>query len=176
MSSVKRYHFIFLTALFIIDLIINSITAAYIPHQIRFISNLHFMGILILSQHESKEQSLFKAFVFGIIMELIHVNSFPIYILSYTLTVAIILQWERYLGFSVLEFLITIVIALFIKETMIYALVYIMNTHSVYFFNFLAARVFWVIIGNVMLSFIVFKGYKRTHQAILKRAENIYMK
>lgn len=176
MRSVKRIHALYLISLFLIDLILSSLALAFLPKAILFVSNLHFMGILILSQNETKESSMLKALLFGLVMELIHVGTFPVFIISYTLSVVVIRQWERYLGFTVLEFLIMVVIALFIKEVIGYGLAVVLNNYAVSFFNFGATRLVWTIIGNVCILPIVFKGYKITHAAIMKRAENLYMK
>lgn len=176
MRSVRRLHTLFLVLLFIFDLIINSFAAAFLPIHILFISNLHFMGILILSQHETKESSLVKAAVFGLVMELIHSGTFPVYIIAYCVSVSIIRMWERYIGYSVIEFIIMVVIGLFLKEVLIYGGALLLNNYALNMFDFIATRVFWVIVGNVLLIPIVRKGYALTHKAIIKRAENIYLK
>lgn len=175
MRSVRRFHTLFLVILFVLDLAINSFAMSFMPSRIIFISNLHFMGILILSQHESKESSLIKAVVFGILMELIHSGTFPVYIIAYIISIVLIRIWERYIGYSAIEFVIMVVIGLFLKEVLIYGLAVILNHYTVSFFNFIATRVFWVIAGNVLLIPIVRKGYSMTHKAIMKRAENIYL-
>lgn len=176
MRSVRRLHTLFLVVLFILDLFIDSFAAAFLPGRILFISNLHFMGILILSQHGTKESSLIKAAIFGLLMELIHSGTFPIYIIAYCVSVSIIRMWERYIGYSVIEFIIMVVIGLFLKEVLIYGGAILLNSYTLNLFDFIATRVFWVIVGNVMLIPIVRKGYALTHKAIMKRAENIYLK
>ena len=176
MRSVRRLHTLYLVVLFMLDLVINSLAVSFLPNRILFLSNLHFMGILILSQHESKESTLIKALVFGILMELMHLGTFPVFIIAYILSIVIIRIWERYIGFSVIEFIIMVVIGLFLKEMFIYGLSIIFNSTTNSIFIFIATRVFWVILGNVILIPVVRMGYQLTHKAIMKRAENIYLK
>lgn len=176
MRSVRRLHALYLVVLLLIDLVINSFAMSFLPNKILFISNLHFMGILILSQHESKESTLIKALIFGFVMELMHLGTFPVFIIAYTLSIVIIRIWERYIGFSVIEFIIMVVIGLFLKEMFIYGLSFVFNGTTNSIFSFIATRVFWVTIGNVFLIPIIRVGYQLTHKAIMKRAENIYIK
>lgn len=175
MRSIRYHQAGFLAGLFVLDLIINALAANFIPPQFLFISNLNFMGILILSQHETKEASIIRALVFGGIMELIHVNSFPVYLISYGVTIVILRQWERYIGDSVLEFMMLVVLGLFIKEMFVFTLVRFLNGSTLSLMYFMASRVLWVLVGNVLLIGVVRGSYRKMHAKILRKAENVYL-
>lgn len=175
MRGIQRIHALFLIVLFIIDLFISSVTKAYLPSSILFISNLHFMGILILGKNDPKETTLIRAIIFGVIMDLIHLDSFPIYMTSYVLSVLIIRMWDRYIGYSVFEFIIMVIIALFLKEFITFTCITLISSYSVSIPYFIGSRIIWVIIGNVILIPVVRKENAKVHMIILKRAENIYL-
>lgn len=175
MRSIRVQQAIFLVWLFIFDLIINAIAANFAPSQLIFVSNLTFMGILILSQHETKEASIMRALVFGGIMELVHVNSFPVYMISYGLTIVILRQWERYIGYSLLEFMMLVVLGLFIKEMFVFTLIHFLNGYTLSLTYFMASRVLWVLLGNVLLIGVVRRRYRTMHAKILRKAENVYL-
>ena len=111
-------HFIFIASLLLLDTFISGIFNSIGFKQIFFVSNLAFLGIVLLIQNDSRKESILKAILLSFWMDLNHVDSFPVFFVSYTITILIMRLWQRQISGTYLEFSVIAVVALFIKESL----------------------------------------------------------
>ncbi|MEG0327567.1 MAG: hypothetical protein RR565_05825 [Erysipelothrix sp.] len=176
MRKIRFLHFVYLSALLVLDSFLNVFVNEFLSSKILFISNLHFLGLILLTQNDSKVESVVKAFLLGMWMDLTHVSTFPVFMIAYTGTIIILRWWDRHIGSSTFEYVLIGVVGLFIKEVALYILIVLTKNLQTSFMSFLAFRTFWVILGNVILCVIPLKLYQKMHSSILKQAQNIYVR
>lgn len=173
MLYIRLMHLFFIVVLLIADALINAVGASLAIGSISIIGNLTFLGIILLMQNDDDKQTVLKLFLLSFWMDLNHVNSFPVFILSYLGTVVFIRYWKRHITTAWIEFSAVSVLALFIKETLTYAvLVNFYNVHVSYQ-NFFANRIFWVIVINVLCVYPLLWFYKKIHHAILAKTQDL---
>lgn len=176
MRIIRWMHFGYIVLLVLMDNIGNAVLGSVLPTSIVFVSNLSFLGLLLLTQNESPTESIIKAGLLGIWMDLNHVGTFPMFFSAYTLTILTVRIWDRYMGTSALEFIVVSVIALFIKELILYFEIITFKHVSLGLMSYISIRTFWVIILNILMIPIVRYLYKQMHRLIMKRAQNLYIR
>ncbi|WP_159636801.1 hypothetical protein [Erysipelothrix anatis] len=176
MRTIRLMHFVYIVILLCLDGVLNALGRQFLIPQFTFVSNMAFMGLIMLSQNDSREESIIKAMILGIWLEFNYMDSFPIFFVSFALTMLIVRLFDRHIGYSVSEFILLIIVSLFIKEIITYIMAWYSKGYNQEFMAFLAYRSFWVLLGNLMLIPIVRFGYSKMHQYILKKAQNLYMR
>ncbi|CAM2794057.1 hypothetical protein ERTO105960_03195 [Erysipelothrix tonsillarum] len=176
MRMIRWMHFLYILVLLVLDSIFNSIFMQLGLTSITFVSSLHFLGLMLLTQNDSPTESIVKAVLLGVWMDLCHIGSFPLFFVSYSVTIAILRVWDRYIGTSTLEFLVLAVIGLFIKEMLIFGMLPLVKGVSYSLITFISTRTLWVIIGNLILLPIAMTLYKWMHRLIMQRVQNLYMR
>ncbi|QIK70213.1 hypothetical protein G7062_07885 [Erysipelothrix sp. HDW6C] len=176
MRTIRFAHFAYVVVMLLLDSIINAVFRQFAWSHITFISNLAFMAILLLTQNDSREETIIKAGLLGIWMDLNHIASFPIFFIAYTVTVVMVRLWDRHIGTTALEFVVMVIIAIFVKEIITFVLIYFLKGFNQSLAQFMSTRIFWVVLGNIALIPVVRYGYNVMHKQILKRAQNVYMR
>ncbi|EFY09762.1 hypothetical protein PT250_06505 [Erysipelothrix rhusiopathiae] len=176
MRMIRWMHFLYIVVLLVLDSIFNAIFTQLGLSSLTFVSSLHFLGLMLLTQNDSQTESIIKAILLGIWMDLCHIGSFPMFFVSYSITIALLRVWDRYIGTSTFEFLVLAVIGLFIKEMLIFGMLPLVKGVSYSLITFISTRTLWVIIGNLILLPIAMTLYKLMHRMIMQRVQNLYMR
>lgn len=173
MRYIRIMHFLFVSALALIDLVLTSLFANVFPSSIYLISNLAFLGIVLLIQNDSTRESIVKAALLALWMDINHLNSFPVFLVTYVLTVSIMRLWQRQINNSFLEFSIIAVVALFIKETIKYMMVLQMMSATMGYSIYLSKYILPTILSNLIFIFPLILFYKKIHHLILSKTQNL---
>lgn len=166
-------HFLFLAVLVIFDSIITGVVKNIGSHQFLFISNLAFLGIILLIQNDNSKETFIKAAILAFWMDINHINSFPVFFISYTITVLIMRLWQRQITTSFFEFVVIAIVALFIKESLMFITMKQILNIQFSFMNFLGNRVFIVILGNSLFVYPLLNFYKKIHRIILNETQDL---
>lgn len=173
MRYIRIMHFLFLGALIIADTVITSVFSQLSGSSFHYVSNLAFLGIILLIQNDNSRETLFKAAILSIWMDLNHVNSFPIFFVSYILTVTIMRLWERQITSSFMEFAVIALVALFIKDSLQYILVTQLLHVNLSYALYVAYRTVPSLIGNLLMVYPILVFYKKIHHVILNQTQNL---
>lgn len=173
MRYIRLMHFIFIAILLLLDTFISGIFNSIGFKQIFFVSNLAFLGIVLLIQNDSRKESILKAILLSFWMDLNHVNSFPVFFVSYTITILIMRLWQRQISGTYLEFSVIAVVALFIKESLTFLLLLQTQNIDITYLAFISNRMFWVIIFNTMMVYPLLQFYRKIHHIILSKTQDL---
>lgn len=176
MRTIRVIQTIYIVVLALLDLVFTSVFKNVPIGNSLFVSNLAFMGLVLLTRNDNIEDSVLKAAGLGLWMDMNHINSFPLYIVVYVVTILFVRTWSRYLGYNLGEFIVMVIIAIFFKEILLYIGLVLTQGYSIQFINYVSTRVFWVLLGNILLIPIVRKTYDIAHMQIVKRAKNMYVR
>ena len=172
MRYIRIMHFLFVSALAISDLVITSAFSHILPSSIYVVSNLAFLGIILLIQNDSSNESIFKAALLSLWMDINHINTFPIFFVSYVVTVAIMRLWQRQITSNFMEFSVIALVAIFLKESLQFFMMTRGLDMNVSYINFLSFRVMPSIMVNILLIYPLLVFYKKIHHVILSQTQN----
>ena len=116
MRYIRFMHFAFIVCLLMVDTVIAGVVNSLPVGNITFVSNLAFLGLILLIQTDSSKESIAKAALLSVWMDLNHISSFPVFFVSYVVTVLVMRVWQRQIGGNIIEFAIIAIVALFIKS------------------------------------------------------------
>lgn len=153
-------------AVFLLDFLIQSVFNLTGSTRIFFVSQLHFMLLVLFAREDSRTEIVFKVLIMAFIMDLFEYQSFPVYYISYGIAIMVIRFWHRHISESYMEFVLLTGIGLFIKEVLLYATLTIQSQINMSFLNYLGSRTLWVILLNLILFFIPYKIYKISRKSI----------
>lgn len=173
MRYIRIMHFFFLGALILLDTVITSVFSQVAGTSIHFISNLALLGIVLLIQNDNSGESILKALILSLWMDINHFNSFPIFFVSYILTVTIMRLWQRQITSNFTEFILIALVTLFVKEIIQYFMITQLININLSFGLFLAFRIVPTLIGNLLLVYPLLVFYKKIHHLILKQTQNL---
>lgn len=173
MFYIRFLHFSFLFILMLLDLLLDAFIGQILPAPFVFVPKLTFIGLVLLMQNENIEKTLLKGVLLAIWMDLNHLDSFPIFLISYIVTLSILSYWKRHISTNLIEFGTISIVAMFIQESLAFMIaqkVYALKMTAPYF---LAYRMFWVVMVNILFIPLVLNLYKRIHHAILSKTQDL---
>ncbi|CAM3566851.1 hypothetical protein ERUR111494_00390 [Erysipelothrix urinaevulpis] len=173
MRYIRFMHFAFIVCLLMVDTVIAGVVNSLNIGNITFVSNLAFLGLILLIQTDTSKESVIKASLLSMWMDLNHINSFPIFFVSYVLTVLLMRIWQRQIGGNIVEFAIIAIVALFIKESLTFILITNLNNIHMTYLDFIGQRMFWVIIINALFVYPLLEFYKKIHSIILNKTQDL---
>ena len=173
MLYIRLMHLFFIVVLLIADAFINAIGVSFGINFVSVVGNLTFLGVILLMQNDDDKQTILKLFLLSLWMDLNHVNSFPIFLLSYLGTLVFIRYWKRHITTDLIEFSAVAILALFIKESIIYLLLGRIYQIEISYQTFFVERIFWVILINGLLVYPLLWFYKKIHHAILTKTQDL---
>lgn len=173
MRYIRIMHFVFVSVLALMDVLLTSFFNTAFPLPIYFVSNLAFLGIVLLIQNDGSTESIIKASLLSLWMDLNHVNSFPVFFVSYVFTITVMRLWQRQINSSFFEFSIIAVVALFIKETIKYIMILQTMNMTMSYSVYLAYYILPTILLNLAFIYPVLVFYKKIHHLILSRTQNL---
>lgn len=176
MRTVRLMQYGLLAFLILCDSILTVIFNNIGLNNINFISSMAFIGLLLFQQTDSPVELGFKVLVAGMWLELNHVDSFPMFISSYLITFLMVGLLKRWIGNELQEFYIVVILAISLKETIMYLMLILFKNVDISLLNFVVQRSFWVIGGSLLMVPFVVSMNKRMHRHILQRAQNLYMR
>ena len=86
----------FLALLLVLDLVVGSFVSTMSTGTVVFVSSLHFLGIVLMSQTDSLIELLAKVFVVSGWLDLNKLESFPVLMFAYVITFLIMYEWPSY--------------------------------------------------------------------------------
>lgn len=174
MRKRQIYYGILLVLLLIIDFIIQSVFSLRMFRWIGFVSQLHFLGLLLMTDVDSRLEITLKVIVVAFVMDLFHYGSFPIYYISYGLSAMVVRIWYRHIGKTFVETTVLMAVGLFLKEVFLYASLYVFKGMHYPFTEFLATRSIWIIIGNLVLFPIAYSLFNYVERKIDSESNNYF--
>lgn len=172
MRYIRIMHFLFVSTLAISDLVVTSAFSHILPSSIYVVSNLAFLGIILLIQNDSNNESILKAALLALWMDINHINTFPIFFVSYVVTVAVMRLWQRQITSTFMEFSIIALVSIFLKESIQFILITRALDMNVTYINYLSFRMMPSIIVNILLVYPLLVFYKKIHHVILNQTQN----
>lgn len=176
MRYVRLMHGVFLASLLVLDLIIGSLVVSLSTSAVVFVSSLHFIGLILLMQNDDIVEIMVKVFLVSVWLDLNHIGSFPVFLIAYMTTFLIMYRWRKYVGSTIHELAIMVILGLFVKEVLMYVGLIMFQSYSGSLIGFITYRSFWVIFGNLVFVPLVIVIHKQMHRLIMQRAQNMYMR
>lgn len=173
MLYIHFLHFSFLFVLMLADVLLNAILTQVLPGSFIFSPKLTFIGLVLLMQNENVEKTLLKGVFLSMWMDLNHLSSFPIYLISYLLTILLVSYWKRHISTNIIEFSTIALVAIFIQENIAFLIAKNIHQIQMSYQYFLAFRFFGIAIFNILLIPLILNLYKRVHHAILAKTQDL---
>ncbi len=168
MRYTRFIHGLLLLSLLALDFVIQAIFNSFGGPKILFVSQLHLLGLLMMTNKDNRFEITVKVLVVCFVMDMLHYQSFPIFYMSYGISAILIRIWYRHIGETVLELSLLMALGLFIKEAIMYAMIYIFKQQYIPFQTFLVDRTVWVIFGNLLFLPIVYRLFNYANKLIDK--------
>ena len=176
MRQLRIIHALFLVTLLIFDASLTLLFDRMGLNPFLFISSMHFIALILMAQNESFLETMGKTTLVALWLEMNHVGSLPVFFVSYILTMSVIYFIQEKVGTETSYFLVLLMIALSLKEVIVYFLLLFTQNLVISPGSFIAYRSFWLIFGNILLSPIIIALNKYVHRFILQRTQNNYMR
>ncbi|NLW15832.1 MAG: hypothetical protein GX038_06230 [Erysipelothrix sp.] len=160
--------------LFLIDFLLQSIFNLSNPQHIQFVSNLHFIALVVYAREDDRTDIAIKVLLVSFFMDLIHLGSFPAYYLAYGISILVIRFWHRHVSDSYFEKMLIIGLALFIKEIVMFFALFVMGHVDVSITWFIANRSLWVILFNIVVFPIAYVIINKTNKLIKNYSKRHY--
>lgn len=162
-------------AVFLLDFLIQSIFNLSGSTKIFFVSQLHFMLLVLFAREDSRTEIVFKVLIMAFIMDLFEYQSFPVYYIAYGISIMVIRFWHRHISESYMEFVLLSGIGLFIKEILLFVTLSIQSQINMSLLNYLGSRSLWIILFNLLLFFIPYRIYKVSRKSINNYSSRNYL-
>lgn len=167
-------HSLTFVALFALDFIFQSLfNTTHLTH-IFFVSHLHFVGLVLYAREDDRVEITTKVLLVCLVMDLLQFKSFPVYYISYGLSILIIRFWHRHISDTYFERVLIVSLALFIKETLLFNVLKFQGQVSINYFMFLSSRSLWIILFTSVLLPIPYQIIKRTDKMMKNYASRHY--
>ena len=176
MRQLRIIHALFVIVLLIFDAIVTLLFDRLGLNPFVFISSMHFIALILMAQNESFLETISKTALVALWLELNHVGSLPVFFVSYILTMTVIYFVQEKVGTETSYFLVLLMIALSLKEIIVYLLLIFSQNVIISPSSFITYRSFWLIFGNILLSPLIIALNKYVHRFILQRTQNNYMR
>ncbi|WP_157777149.1 hypothetical protein [Erysipelothrix larvae] len=158
----------FLFTCILCDLVVQSLWTQ-LSAPIEFVSQMSFMGLILSIRNDEVKEYGLRFLVLCLIMNLFHYDSYPVYLLSFGISVVIVKYWYRHIGSSFIEWLVIMTLALFIREFVMYLGLVMFHNYVGSFMFFMAKRGVWVILINLLLFKFVMNIRSFFHGLLIKR-------
>lgn len=172
MRYTRLIHAGLLLMLLTLDFLVQTVFNLRGFPELMFVSQLHFMALLMMTKEDSRLEIFVKVILVCFFMDLVHYQSFPIFYISYGIAAIVIRIWYRHIGETHLELSLLMALGLFIKEFVMYILLYVLKDQNVLIRDFLVNRAVWVVLGNLCLlpvSVYLFRGANKMINKITYR-------
>lgn len=173
MRYIRIMHFLFVSALAIFDLVLTALFGSFLPGSVYAISNLAFLGIILLIQNDNLTETIVKALFLALWMDMNHLGSFPVFLVSYVISVTLMRLWQRQINSSFLEFSILAMVAIFIKENIKFIMISQSMNVSLGYSIYLSNYILPTILLNLIFVYPMILFYKKIHHLILSRTQNL---
>lgn len=172
MRYIRLTHFIYIVILLFLDVVLGSILQQF-PILQGASASLHFIGLIVLSKTDSVKDSILKAFLVSLWLDINHIGTFPIFAVSYILTLIFVQSWNRHVGNTLFELSVQVVVALFVREMLVWAMLPFVK--NIYYspLDFIAEYGVWTLLINVMFVPFVFHLNQKLHHYVLQRNQNM---
>ncbi len=117
MRPVRLMHAAFIAVLIVLDTYLGSFVNSLGISQFVYVSSLAFIGMLLLSQTEDAQPFFIKVMLVGVYLDLNQVGVFPSHLVAYLVTFLLMFQLKSYIGNSLHEFYVFVIIALLLYLT-----------------------------------------------------------
>lgn len=135
---------------FAIDFFIQAIFNTTDLGPLTFVSQIHFLTLLLMTKEDDRFEITFKVILVCLVLDLMHLQTFPIFYVSYGIAAIIIRIWYRHIGETMVELSLLMALGLFVKEIVLYMMLIVTQSQSVPLNDFIIGRTIWVILGNLI--------------------------
>lgn len=167
-------HALSIFILFVFDFVIQAVFNVAHIRPFFFVSQLHFIGLVLYAREDSRFEILTKVLAVSFIMDLFHYKSYPVYYISYGLSILVVRFWHRHISDSYLEKLLMVYLAIFMKETLLFYLLKIFEHINLSYFMFLSNRSIWIILFSSLLLPLALWVYNFSEKQVRSYAHQHY--
>lgn len=169
-------HAAFIVSCALLDVVLTTVFSQIFGYPVTVVFSCAFIGILLLSRDESWWEVCIKVILLSIWMDLIHVETFPIYLVSYLIAVGLLFIMSPYFDTTTTHFALLMIVVLFVKEIVLYGMVKLTHVHHESFLHFLGYRSAWVILFAVVSLPLVIYINRVMHGKILQITQKRFMR
>lgn len=151
MRYIRLVHFVYMGLLFLLDFIFQSIIVNYGVSSIHFVSQLHFVGLLLMARNDTYREILLRGALACFFLDLIHYESYPVLYFSYLIALVVVRFWYKHIGTSYFESLVMIMVGFFIKELILWMTLHLYLGFNSSLHTFISLRSMWIVLGNALI-------------------------
>lgn len=174
MRYIRFVHVVYLGTLFLIDFIFQSIVVNFGVSSIHFVSQLHFVGLLLMARNDTYREILLRGVAACLFLDLIHYQSYPVLYLSYLIALVVVRFWYKHIGTSYFETLVMIMVGFFIKEVILWMALHLYLGFNSSFYTFVSLRSMWIVLGNAFFFPLAAYFLKKANHRIVVHTQQHY--
>lgn len=149
-------HILFVVSSFLLDsILMNLFPNNLVGLQLMFLSNIGFSAMVLTVRKFSFIDGAIFAVITGMIYDYVFANSYFVYAIAFLLIACIIHFWSKHMMDTVLESLILCISTIFVKDFVVYFIMYFSGDTMISFKEWFMSREFLTILGNAILVLIL---------------------
>lgn len=146
-----------IVGMLVLDLLIASIFSGDFSWQfINFIPMLSLLFVLFISIDQPYNKFITHAFLIGLAVDLINHSLLFTHAILYVVVLLVMQEYQRHFSTSLIEIVIMGIVAIFLKETLLYSWYAIANVVDISIISWYTSRLLITLIGNIPLIFIAY--------------------
>lgn len=158
--------------------IANILGISFVGIGISITSNLLFMTLILITYNEDKFKSLMLALFTGLFIDAFNLNFMYLYAIIYIIVIIIVRQWSMRINDTFIELLLTVLAAVFVKETILFLFYHFIVGYKISFSNFVVNHLAFTLIFNLAFGivFVLIKKHYMDKKQYEKQISNRHRK
>lgn len=168
---------LFFIGTIVIDLWLSSwIDFAFLGINFIFVPATSLLFLVYIQPNYSKRQIITTAIILGIFFDLLMFTPLFTHSIAFTITLVLVIFWRNQIGDSNFELFVIGLLAIFVKESVIFLLANILNLNGFNIINWYVLRVFPTLLVNsfailmaIKISNLYVKTEKQKQNSLVKK-------
>jgi rod shape-determining protein MreD len=162
---------IFITLALLLDLLISSfIFSDFAMTSYVFVPSTTLLFLLFMLLKQSHQKVFVWVLVSGFVVDLMYHTMLFTHVLVFMIVLFILKEYQRHFSDTMIEIVLMGIIAIFLKEIILFSWYTILTVTDVQFLSWYASRLFITMMGNIPIIFIAYHLSVRYNQ-LLKRQQ-----
>lgn len=167
-------HILFILLCFLLDGIITVLFPnSFLQTQMIFVPCLGLASLVLTNRHLDKTNSILLTIAFGLFYDFFVARTFLTYTIVFVIAIMIARLWSNHMMESVLECLLLTISTIFVKELIVYFLMYIRQITQMDLMTWLMNRLFLTLLINGVLIVVIIFASRMIESIILLREKRI---
>lgn len=166
--------FLFILACFLGDVVLSVLfPASFLPSDIVFVHGLGLSALVLSKRQMDPIDSHLLFLLFGLLYDFYASDTIFFYMIIFGILSFLVAQWQKHMMDSVFESALLCITTIFVKEVLIYFVMYLTHHTSMTFQELLVNRIFVTILVNGIFILLIILASRMINDMILMREKRI---